>query len=370
MTRAFSSWFSCLVGCSLLACAGRSLDLDQAGSAGTASVNGGPAVSATRLRHEMIDFWADDERIYFSDTYTFNLQSCVYDNCNATYVSYGSSTGPVNTTANDVFFGAATEANSYKTGLPSGILRCPKQGCGGAPENFIRTGSAAAPVTDASYFYWSSTFDIFRCRLTGCPEVPETVVRGQTSTGTIAVLGANLYWWAVTNDDTATSGQESHLYSAPIDGSAAAQQLTLTGPDPSGLIYAEPAIAVSATGLYWIEAGQKIMTCPLEGCGDRAATALVSTDTPKQKLWVDDRGLYWLDSDGFSGYQNLITGKVLFWPLAGCAAGEAPRALTPNAVRKFVLDSQYVYWNAPDGTSTADPYGVDQLIYRVAKPAN
>ena len=365
LTRAYLA----VVGLSVIgACGGQSLNLDQ--NSETPSGGGGAGalgvVEKNQLKDRINDFWVDDSRIYWSTNGAFQAQSCVYGRCAATLVTYGQSWGPISPSGEDIFFPALPMKPSG--GFGGTLIRCPKQGCTGTPEPFLQDSAIglAQLASDDLHLYWPSSFDIYRCPLEKCGDIPEFVAKSKGSDGPLNLLGQTVFWWGIS--DTATvESRETRIYSAPKDGSRPPSTLTPSGPSGETLIYDEPVLAVGSEGIYWLDRDSHVQHCPLIGCGDAPPVTLVSTDIHKTSVWVDAANLYWLEVDGLSTYGNLQTGTIRFCPISGCADGVESKALTSNRIRKFVLTTDYVYWNEPE-TTIDNPAGVDKVIYRMAKP--
>ncbi len=356
--------FACLLTFWLSACSGRAVNLDGIGE----KPSPGPASNVVELHlsSPAVDFWVDGERIYWTDYDTLVLKSCAYDDCSHTLATYASSAGPLAWSEHDVFFAGFAEMPGGRT-RGSRLLRCSKLGCVGEPALFLQDAARfpTPPIVDADFLYWSSSFDIYRCALSACTDPPELVAQGYTSNGALAVFGPNVYWWAIAaaSPDWPTAQTETHLYAAPRDGSAPPTELTPSGPIATA--EGEP-IAVDAGGLYWIDAGTRIVTCPLAGCAGKPPMVAVDTPTSKRSLQVDELGLYWIDPYVVAADEYPTTGVVRFCPLPGCASGEEPAMLTAENARKFQLDAHYLYWNA-DLTATAGGT-FNPVVYRAPKP--
>ena len=376
MTRATDERLTVLLAsalaCSILACGGHSIDLDRAGhDSSAAGASGGTNLSELRPSLPISNFWVDDTRVYWADLPESQLHSCVYDNCRATEISYRvTAYSPFLTLSEQhIFFTSVFNVNAGATTQESMLSRCSKQGCAAGAELFVKDGATRA-AADANYLYWSSTFDIYRCPLTGCAEVPETVAKGHTSEGTLVVRDSHAYWFASDYPHPDSADPVKYLYRAPVDGSAPPTVLNPRQAAASRLDFDEPTLAVGENRVYWIQNATQIVSCPLAGCGDSSPVTLVSSDTEKEKLWVDSAGIYWLDS-AFHGISGMsVPGEIRFCPLAGCPAGEEPRALTSKTVRRFQLDSRYVYWTVPEDISVDDWFGVERAIYRALKPTS
>ena len=350
--------------CCLQACAGRSLDLDQ--GAGSPSNGTDPVgIEATQLPTSIFELNADDTRVYWS-TIASGAQSCIFDRCNSTTVSYGPASGPLVLGEEDVFF----PLNAHDSGLPSGrVVECPKTGCLGLPNELLDDPTVivlSAAAVDAQYFYWPSSTDIYRCPLTGCGEVPDVVAKDETSNGGLIVDGDTVFWtFAV---DTTDLNGESQIHSAPKDGSRP-PKLVANGVELSH--YAN--FAVDATTVYWLDSSSHVQSCPRAGCDGQAPVTLVATDGAKQALRVDATGLYWLETadlvgDWDSGQSGVVDHvSIRFCPLTGCANDAEVRVLTPSKVSQFAMSSKYLYWDEHEVFSN-NSYGDSKQIFRLAKP--
>ena len=352
------------LGC-LQACAGRSLDLDQ--GAGSSSNGTDPVgIEATQVPTSIRELDADDTRVYWS-TIASSAQSCIFDRCNSTTVSYGPASGPLALGEEDVFF----PLNAHDSRLPSGReVECPKTSCLGRPSELLDdpTSSVLFAAVDAQYFYWSSSTDIYRCPLTGCGEFPEVVAKDETTNGGLIVDGDTVFW-TFPVDATDPNG-ESQIHSAPKDGSHP-PKLVANG---VGLApYAVVNFAVDATTVYWLDSSSRVQSCPRAGCDGQAPVTLVATDGAKQTLRVDATGLYWLETadlvgDWFSAQSGAVDHvSIRFCALTGCANDAEVRVLTPSKVSQFAMSSKYLYWDEHEvyGNYT---YGDSKQIFRLAKP--
>ncbi len=352
------------LGC-LQACAGHAIDLDQGASSGPSGTDL-VGVEVTQVPDLIAYLGADDARVYWttpktppSDAPISIARSCVFDQCNATRVSYGDMEPPLTIGEQDVFFFAPMEPVS--PGQLGRLVGCPKAGCGAAPsEIFEDTARTESDAADDRYFYWSSTFDIYRCLLTGCGEVPEVVAKGETTNSGLIVDGGTVFW--TFSVDASDPSGESEIHSAPKDGS---RPPTLITHDVS---LSPDAFAVDATKVYWVDGSSHVQSCPRTGCDGQAPVTLVTTDGAKQSLRVDATGLYWLEDLSSDRYDE-VDRSIRFCPLTGCANDADVRVLTPSKVGQFAMSSKYLYWDeAWVLENNAHDYTNNKQIYRLTKP--
>ncbi|HEY5372682.1 MAG TPA: hypothetical protein VIK01_03310 [Polyangiaceae bacterium] len=373
------------IGC-LQACAGHSIDLDQGASPapnGTDPVG----VDVIQLPDSISYLGADDARVYWTTPKSVGYagavlassvaQSCVFDQCNKTLVSYGPMQPPLTIGRQDVFFASA---NPYPSGR---LVGCPKAGCGAAPNGiFEDPGVPEADAVDDQYLYWSSDEDIYRCPLTGCTgEVPEVVAKDETTNSGLIVDGDTVFWtFAV---DASDPNGETQIHSAPKDGSRP-PTLIANGVrlSPNALNF-----TVDGTNVYWLDSSSHVQSCARTGCNGEAPVTLVATDGAKQALRVDATGLYWLETaaPGISSSSAWASApsergaevdvSVRFCPLTGCSNDADVHVLTASKAGHFAMSSKYLYWDEPEflpenGTYAYgdNAYGDNKQIFRLAKP--
>ena len=350
-----------------IACGGTAVDLDRPASLDGAA--GNPAVESMQIGKIDRVLGADGSRVYWDADPTIgsDVRGCAFDRCADSLLSYFDvqTTGSLAVAPDELFFSAGLGAAGVET-ASNNVLSCPKTGCSDGPETFVQdpdSGDLRQLFTvDTQALYWASEFDIYRCPLAGCGEVPERVAsrldgdqnvgatpQTYSRTSALLVAGDSVYWRAQANVDAA-------VFWAAKDGSGTAKRLATVSLGDFGF-------AVDDRRLYWLDDSNQIVSCVLSECGDSAPTPLVATGAPKSWLQVDERGLYWLQTDS---YPEPTLVSLRFCPLSGCAAGTEPASLASNHVRSYVLSPSYVYWDE----SISDTVIVDTgLIYRMPKPA-
>jgi hypothetical protein len=365
-----SSILICTLALSYLqACAGHSIDLDQ-GASSAPSGTDLVGVEVTRVPDSISYLGTDDARVYWTtgdegDILASSVaQSCVFDQCNSTRVSYGPMRDPLTIGVQDVFFLAdPATPPTYPFGREVG---CPKAGCGAAPnEIFEDTTLPINVAVDDRYFYWSSTLDIYRCLLTGGGEVPEVVAKGETTNSGLIVDGDTVFWTLPA--DTRDLNGDSQIHSAPKDGSR--PPTLIANGVRVGSRVPFPNFTVDATKVYWVDGSSHVQSCPRTGCDGQAPVTLVTTEGAKQTLRVDATGIYWLG--GLSSDEDVqVDLSIRFCPLTGCAQDADVRVLTPNKVGQFAMSSKYLYWDEPWVRLENGTYinGDNRQIFRLAKP--
>jgi hypothetical protein len=346
----------CALALGLQACAGHSIDLDQ--GAGSPSNSSAPVgVDATQIHDYILDLDADDSRVYWRTPSA--AQSCVFEHCGATTVSYGTAVDPITIGEQDVFFWSTSPDAPFSTGQ---LVSCPKTGCGTAPIEIFEDLTAPNNVSDAvddQYYYWPSNVDIYRCPLTGCGEVPEVVAKDETTNGALVVDG-NAVFWTFRVDATNPNGG-SEIHSAPKDGSRSPTLIASgVGLSPyvnlgaPGIPFIAPQFTVDATTVYWLDSSSHVQSCPRTGCDGRPPVTLVATDGAKQTLRVDATGLYWLETTDLVGDWAIGVARgavvdhvsIRFCRLTGCSNDADVRVLSPNTVERvghFAMSSKYLY---------------------------
>jgi hypothetical protein len=306
---------------------------------------------------------ADEARVYWTNG-SATAQSCVFDRCDATRISYGSPAWPTTLGEDDVFF-PGTPFNGHADG---DLLECPKTGCLGAPSIVLNDPTmpygSLVVAADDGYLYWSSSVDIYRCPVTGCGEVPEVVAKGEVSTFGM-VVDRDEVFWAFASDPN----EDAEIHSAPSDGSRPPKVIASgLGPSFSALNF-----TVDATNVYWLDGASHVQSCPRAGCGAQAPVTLVATDNAKEALRVDASGLYWLETTELVGNWQRAQGaevshvSIRFCPLTGCGQGAQAQILSPDKVGDFAMSSKFLYWDQLDVDSHGNQ-GATKQIFRLAKP--
>jgi hypothetical protein len=345
------------------ACAGRSLDLDR-GSGPSSSGAGPVAAEVIQFPDSVWALLADEARVYWTNRSGGGAQSCVFDRCDATKITYGSPAWPATLGEENIFF-PGTHFNGHTDG---DLLECPKTGCVGGPRVVFNDptmpyGNFVVAANDG-YLYWSSTLDIYRCPVTGCGEVPEVVAKGETGAFGMVVDRDEVFWGYASDVN-----ENGEIHSAPSDGSRPPTVIAKgLGPSRSPLNF-----SVDATNVYWLDDSSHVQRCPRAGCDGQAPVTLVATDNAKEALRVDGSGLYWLETTELVGnWQHEQGGDVnhvsiRFCPLTGCAQGADAQILTEPKVGDFAMSSKFLYWNEPEVLGNGY-HGDSKQIFRLAKP--
>jgi hypothetical protein len=308
--------------CALQACAGRSIDLDQATI--EISSDAGTAAAATLLTGGVLQIWVDDARLYWTSV-SFQFQSCLKNDCAHSLTTYA--TGQVVHVAiagGHVYFNMTNDDDT--------ILSCPRAGCDGAPTRVVQDPSLGLMSADGDYVYWASALDIYRCLYSGCGPTPELVAAQQNPLFKLAFQGADAFW----GDDGMSFADVPAILYAPKDGSAS----------PATFFQTQTfSLAADAANLYWLETESgntdSVKSCPLTGCAPKGPALLATSPARGQQLTVDASGMYWLDMITNSG-----DSAVRFCPIAGC--GSQIQTLIPPGVIAFAVDDSYLYWSETD----------------------
>lgn len=310
--------------CCLLACSGRSLDLDHEASPSAAD----PTLI---LEGESVQkIWVDDSRLYWVVSQPVPgpvspLRSCLKDDCRNTRTNFASTVEDVALANGRVNWVQGTD-----------ILSCPSSGCMGSPVRIVRATPAAGPLisADADYVYWVAPSQLLRCPSSaGCGPVPQLVASGDTYLHP-AFQGDDIYW-----SDSSTS----QIRRAPKNGAGPSVTIAQTNGGAR-------AITTSAEAVFGADVGTSaVLSCPLAGCTEAPSVVAVNVFAGSD-LVVDDSSLYWLgpdppdESTAAEPYEDIWRLRVRRRPLAG---GEAV-SLTPSGVRTFAVDSSSIYWSDTD----------------------
>ncbi len=335
------------------ACGGKAVNLDHGAPSSTNTGDAGVTTTA-QVDDQIINIWVDDTRLYWQE-YAGSLRSCVYDDCKATKLTYASQTSTnITFSADDVFF----------LNWLDKLFRCSKSGCADKPTYFLQddfpSDTRPRATADAQYFYWSSTFDIYRCPIANCGDVPDVVAARETGTF-LQLQGSELYYSYWPDQFARTDNpRPPEIHRAPLDGSAAPVVVPLSSELPrSGW----SSFTTDSQRVYWIGPASQILGCPLTGCSEaEPPVTLADSGTAKSAIAVDASGVYWLEGS----LQSDPTQTVMFCPLAGCSASVPPRVLTPNNAARFALDATYLYWS--DFELQGGNYTSGRVVRRVVKP--
>ena len=335
----------------LMGCGGKSLVLDGSPQS-TPTQDAGP-VPVARIPDRVRNFRADDTRLYWS-TQSYKVQGCVFEDCEHTTVSYGTTEyGVLALGAHDLFWTSKTSTTA--------VLSCSKAGCDGPPRKVIQDTylNPTELNADGDYFYWPSEFDTYRCPPSGCGDIPETVAN-ESSSGALQFAGDSVYWAHLTYQGTQLQSPVL-IRRARKDGSQPPTTVLSFTVTPTGEGFG--GFAVDSTTMYWLDELSHVQSCLIDSCQTAPATTLVSTDTSKRYLQVDELGLYWTESNYSS-----IEVAVKFCALAGCPSG--PQTLIEAPVGysdpPFCLSSNYVYWQPP--VQVGDGYTSGPEVRRIRKP--
>jgi hypothetical protein len=261
--------------------------------------------------------------------------SCGIDRCPA----------PRKMAAGDIPSFLATDAtNVYWTNSrAASIDTCPLAGCddGGATTVYAQLSPSSQPLgiaVDGSNVYWSDAFAsaIYRLPL-GSPAMPIAIATQQAQPWALVVYAGYVYW---IDQGTKTDAAEGAVMRCATAGCSAPTPIASGRVNPY-------ALAVGPTGVFWAEQGNSktmngmngaILTCPLSGCptrpDGRSNPAIVATASKPCGVALDDRDVYWTDSDD---------GTVSRCSLAHCSQ--------PTQLANFyggacgiALDATAVYW--------------------------
>lgn len=301
----------------------------------------------------IMEFRADDTRVYWS-TDSSRVKGCVFTDCEHTTVSYGTTEyGSLALGDHDLFW---TPKVSTTT-----VLSCPKAGCAGAPTKVIQDTNLnpTSLTADGDYFYWPSAFDTYRCPASGCGDIPELVAKGELGIS-LQFAGRYAYWARVTYQGTDLQSPVV-IRRAPKDGSEPPSTVLSLAVALNGSFL---DFAADRAKLYWLDESSHVQSCALETCATAPPTTLVSTDTSKYSLQVDESGLYWFERGSSFG-----SGSVNFCSLGGCPSG--PQPLTDDQVidgnTPFLLSQNYVYWQRIQMLGD-NSYTDERAIRRIRKP--
>ncbi len=177
------------------------------------------------------------------------------------------------------------------------LFTCPPAGCGSTPTSLgaaDAAGTGSGIALDASYVYWSTTFEVLKCPLAGCGGSPTVLLSsssGLTNLGPLVLDTDNIYFIGTNINDAL-----SRILVCAKTGCADQPKTLATAVDPSSPFV---AIATDGTSVYWtaqsrVAAAGQVCKCGVGGCGN-APAVIASGLTNSGGIAVDDRNLYWTD---------------------------------------------------------------------------
>ena len=287
------------------------------------------------ILNQQVDWLVVDESRLYWLTEPAGISGCMKEQCGETVLRYSPDATSFPAIGKDhVYWYAPTVSTS--TG---GAVSCPKTGCTDVP--FALGAPYFRSAADGDFLYFQYANGIARCSYAGCGDEPQLVVQNETFRADqikpIRFQGAYAYW---------------------LDASAVRRALKDGGSGPAQTLAVGPAkgvFDVSSRGVFWLDASERILSCPLTGCGDQSPTVVYANASPKGYLRADDLGVYWKEDDA-----------VHFCAAEGCTT---PQVLTTSNVIGFDIDDRFVYWNhTADAESPPLGTGIGTTIRRVLKP--
>jgi hypothetical protein len=287
----------------LSACGGKTLDLGQPfvprystpDTLDAAEADGGTSVpAAIASGQDYITELAIDATRIFWKTYSADHQkadrneisvvrSCAKANCGATVVTYATYEIPWGLAVN--------KSNVYWLTSILGdarIVWCPIEHCTGEPKYVERDLVSRQFAVDDTHVYWvSPEATLLKCPAEGCQGAP-TVVAGPPNAfaGRLILDDANVYWISRGEAPEATGS----IMTVPKDGSAPPRSIV------AGL-HLPYSLAVDSQFAYWTEfyLSGAVRRCPLTGCTGEPDT-LASQQPYARSLAVDGKDVYWVTS--------------------------------------------------------------------------
>jgi hypothetical protein len=339
---------------SVQACGGRSVELNQSSSSGSAM--GTPTIAANEaapiiLPEEIVALWVDESRFYWvTSGAAGKLQGCLKDDCDHSVITYA---------ASDIGWAVVAAGHVSWLGGRGAIYSCPSAGCNGAPTLVVQDPAAMYNVlsSDGDYVYWPSSLDIYRCPVAGCGSTPELVAANHLPSTPLSFQAKVAYW----GNDYLDSGDPPTILRAPSDGSA----------PPSNFIQASAQeLATDNSNIYWVDAGDSnqpfpprtVSSCPLAGCGDSNPTQLATTEQDESSFQIEGKSLFWLETQEMS-----VSGisAIRACSVTGCSAGA--EVVVSGIILSFAVDDDFVYWVSTSAAQKQAGDGGSKSIHRAPR---
>jgi hypothetical protein len=236
---------------------------------------------------DQVGLAVDASTMYWTQYAAGSVSSCSLADCAGTEATIAASDG-IDTAYNVAIVGTDVLWSAGAGGNTSSIRSCPKTGCGGAATVIAPDQATPGFITsDASYIYWTDSGygRVLRCARGGCSQTPQVLQAARPSPSAIVAYAGVLYWTERTQVMQCTIG-------------SCAETAT---PVATGLAISGAALAVDASGIYWIDIADtgngdifhgKIEMCPLSGCSG-APIVLAAHQTEPTWIALDAGHIYW-----------------------------------------------------------------------------
>ena len=232
------------------------------------------------------------------------------------------------------------------------VMKCAIGGCGNSP-TVLGSGWTQAALyptpsgltLDARSVYWLGGGNVLSCAISGCTGQPITRVNGAEASG-MTVTSSGFY---------TTEYGIGEIAFCPLSGCAGGPAnfaTTVSGPE---------GITHDATEVYWVDVNGVLGGCPLGGCVDAAATALITpTAAGSRALAVDDTNLYWTNGNPAG------VGSVEQCNKTDCATTAMTLASGRTGPMGIAVDASNVYWVEGDSVYKCAIGGCGNSPTRVA----
>jgi hypothetical protein len=238
----------------------------------------------------------------------------------------------------NVYWSDAGDASSIATGLSARLLKCSIGGCGNAPPALGAVDAWSIAVNSTNIYWTNSVPDssagaVFTCPLAGCGLTPTTLGAADAGTGSGIALDASYVYWSTTFE----------VLKCSLSGCGGSPTVLLSS--SSGLTNLGPLV-LDADNIYFIgtnvrDALSRILVCAKMGCANQPETLATAADpsSPFLALATDGTNVYWTAQSKAAG-----AGQVCKCSVSGCA--DAPEVIASglNYPAGIALDARNLYW--------------------------
>jgi hypothetical protein len=186
--------------------------------------------------------------------------------------------------------------NSVPDSSAGAVFTCPLAGCGSTPTSLgaADAGTGSGIALDASYVYWSTTFEVLKCPLAGCGGSPTVLLSsssGLTNLGPLVLDADNIYFIGTNFQDAL-----SRILVCAKMGCANQPKTLATSADPSSPFL---ALATDGTTVYWtarsrVAGAGQVCKCSVSGCANAPEVIASGLNYPGG-IALDARNLYWTE---------------------------------------------------------------------------
>jgi hypothetical protein len=222
--------------------------------------------------------------------------------------------------------------------------------CGPVPSVLASQQWPSYVVVDTTNVYWLDSQNIvpgaagagqlMSCAITGCNHQPTALWNELYPPAYGLAVQQGRLWWPVSQAPIvdAIYGPDPQVLTLPVSGCPAATSFYDFRSGFPGLF------AVDESNVYWVDSRSAVgvFACALTGCG--GSPSVVAPDTNVvTALGVGPAGIYWVDAGG----------PLETCPKTGCTA---PQVIAANANATFITaDATNVYWIDPGTPNASGP---------------